>query len=124
MKKSLRIIALAMVALMLMLTLASCGAPKSDPDKAVKALEKNGYTAQKMDGGEEDLECTVIGMSEDLKNRVTIAYYKTTDAAKKALDDANENKDQLKAVFGDDVIIKRSGKMVYAGTKDAIKAAS
>ena len=120
MKKSLRIIALAMVALMLMLTLASCGAPKSDPDKAVKALEKNGYTAQKTEGGEEDLECTVIGFSEDMKDMVTIAYYKTTDAAKKAFDEANENKDML----GEDIIVKRSGKMVYAGTKDGIKAAS
>ena len=124
MKKSLRIIALAMVALMLMLTLASCGAPKSDPDKAVKALEKNGYKAEKMEGGSDDLECTVIGMSEDKKNMVSIAYYKTTDAAKKAFDEANENKDQVKAIYGEDVIIKRSGKMVYAGTKDAIKAAS
>ena len=119
MKKSLRIIALAMVALMLMLTLASCGAPKSNPDKALKALEKNDYIAQKSEEGDDDVECMVAGRSKDGTDYVTIIYYKTSAAAKEGFEDAKE------AFEGqDDIIVKRSGKMVYAGTKEGIKAAS
>ena len=47
MKKTLRLIALALVLGMSVAMLASCGAPNKDPDDAVAALKDNGYTAGK-----------------------------------------------------------------------------
>ena len=44
MKNTLRILAVAMVAVMLCLTLASCGGPNPDPDKALESLKENGVT--------------------------------------------------------------------------------
>ena len=44
MKNILRFAAVAMVAIMLCLTLASCGGPNADPDDALAALKENGVT--------------------------------------------------------------------------------
>ena len=47
MKKTLRLIALALVLVMSVAMLASCATPNKDPDDAIAALEDNGYTAAK-----------------------------------------------------------------------------
>ena len=44
MKKTIKLIALAMAAVILCLALASCGGPNADPDKALAALKDNGVT--------------------------------------------------------------------------------
>ena len=142
MKTTLRILALCMVAVLLVGALAAC-APNKDPDKAKAALEKNGYTATKASGnltnaasalfgGEADVDCYVTGMKKvtvDGKDDyigVSIVYYKTTDAAKKAYEDLKAEYDKEKEKDADsvkDIKIGRSGKMVYSGNKDAVKAA-
>ncbi|MBQ8339450.1 MAG: hypothetical protein IJY16_03280, partial [Clostridia bacterium] len=45
MKKFVRIMSFALVAIMLCVTLASCGGPAKEPADAVAALKENGYTA-------------------------------------------------------------------------------
>ncbi len=44
MKKTVRILSFALVAIMLCATLASCGGPAKDPKDAAAALKENGYT--------------------------------------------------------------------------------
>ena len=142
MKTTLRILALMMVAVLLVGALAAC-APNKDPDKAVEALKKNGYTAGKtggnvsnavsaLFGGEADIDCYVSGMKTVTKDgkdevvAVSIVYYKTTDAAKEAYKSLKEEYDKEKEKDADsvkDITIGRSGKMVYSGNKEAVKAA-
>lgn len=138
MKKTVRILAFAITLIMLALTLASCGAPNSDPDKAKKALEKNGYTAVKTNGYFSGIAAAFLGKENTVDASVTgtktetdkdgnkktesvfILYFKTADAAKDAWDDIkseNEKKDDS------DWVVARSGKIIYYGTKAAIKAA-
>ena len=127
MKKTIRIIALAMVALTLMLTLASCGAkPNSDPDAAEKALEEAGYEvvsipALGVNGLDKNISATKI--DGDKVDAVTIFYFKDSDSAESAYEliekQANEAKEEM-----EDVAIGKSGKMIWFGTKDAVKAAN
>ena len=134
MKKMVKIIALAMVAVMLMLTLASCGAkPNSDPAKAKEKLEKEGYevmliedeTALKM-SGLDGLVASLTAMkgdSEEDAQLVTIYYFKDADSAKKAEEKDVVKKAMEEAKEEDDVSTGRSGKMIWFGTKEAVKAA-
>lgn len=138
MKKAIRIFSLILAAVLLSLTLASCGAPNSDPDKAKAALEKNGYSVTKTNGyvsgiisafrGEDNvIDASLIASKtetdKDGNSRtesIMILYYKTEKAAKEAwsdIKDNNSNEDNA------DWVIARSGKMIYSGTKNAVKAA-
>ena len=136
MKKNVRMLAVALSVIFLALALVAC-APQSDPDKAKAALEKNGYTAIKTNGyvsgvvsaifgGESTIDATVTA-TKDIQDAdgnttktesITIIYYKTSDAAKEAWKSWSE-KDQEKYE-----VAKCSGKMIYWGTKAAVKAAS
>ena len=140
MKKTIRIFAVVLSVVLLALALVAC-APKNDPDKAKAALEKNGYTVVKTDGrianaasallgGESKLDATVTGTKtvEDKDgNRkteyITIIYYKTSADAKDAWEDAQKDAEKDKK-DDSDWVVKRSGKMIYWGTKAAVKAAS
>lgn len=129
MKKTfVRILTLALVAVMTCGMLVSCGGPASDPDKAVKALEKNDYVAKNFDSDlaklsfswAGDVEAVVTGIKKG--EAITIIYYEDASAAKDAwekvekhFDDENDD--------DSDFVIKRSGKMIYCGTKDAVKDA-
>lgn len=123
MKKFARIMSLALVAVMLCATLASCGAPAKDPADAVAALKEEGYVAVK-------LLSVVTGVKDG--EAVIITYYDDADKAKEAMDKMDEAAiEELKGKLvalglseeGDLVGPKRSGKMIYMGTKAAIKAA-
>lgn len=128
MKKFAKVMALVMVAVMSLALLVSC-APNADPDKAVAALKKNGYTAAKVPAvlGVGGLETTVTGTktTEDKDGNkkvetVTIMYYGSAEQAQKAYDNVkseNEKKDES------DWTVAQSGKMIYFGTSAAIKAA-
>ena len=136
MKKFAQFISLALVAVMCVALLASC-APASDPDKAVAALKDAGYVAGKDTGLSafisaltgNKLSAVVSGTkTDDDKNLQTvyILYYETADDAKSAyessalkkyFDDKKENKEET------DYVYAKSGKMVYFGTKTAIKDA-
>ena len=47
MKKTLRLLAIALIAMMLCISLVSCFGPNADPDDALEALEDNGIKAVK-----------------------------------------------------------------------------
>ncbi len=129
MKKTFRILALAMVAVMLTLVLASCGAPSSDPAKAKEALEENGYNATKLDAdgnileagiisllklaGVDDIDCVVTG--DKGAEKVVIIYFEDKDAAEAEFEDVQE--------YAGDMECKKSGNMIYYGTEAGIKAA-
>lgn len=138
MKKTIKVVALAMVALMLMLALVSCGAkPNSDPAAAEEALKAAGYSVSKDANGANGPEgcSTILNASkidgESLEDAtmefVTIYYFKDEASADSAYADIEKdyNKAKDSERYKDmDLDIGKSGKMIYCGTVAAIKAAS
>ena len=128
MKKTIRIVAVAMLAVMLCLTLASCGGPNKDPKKAEEALKAAGYTTQlrELDEAVDDGMVAVISASKGLTDGISIYYYKDSASAKAAFADVEKDFEEAKELLGDladNYVCKRSGKIIYTGTKDAAKAA-
>ena len=135
MKKSIRLIALALVAVMMTLALVSC-APAKDPADAKAALSDNGYAATKIDNeglgalafavftaaGIEDLESVVSGTNSDGEH-VTILYFEDYAAANDQWEDTKEYADKEKKDEDSDWVVKKSGNMIYFGTKAGVKAA-
>ena len=115
-------LALMLVVAMVGVLVVAC-APASNPDKAKKALEDNDYVVVKLDNylNLEGVDCVVTGtkglLSGDPQS-VTIVYFEDNASAKDAWDEIKD-----KAGEGEDVVIKKSGKMIYFGTKQAIKDA-
>ena len=143
MKKTVRILAVALCVIVLALSLTACAIPKSDPDEAKAALEANGYTVVKTNGyisgvvsailgKESTISATVTGTKTvedsngDSKTEyITIVYFKTEDAAKAAWNDMQEDSDDAKEDYGEsDWVFQRSGKMIYYGTTNAVRSAS
>ncbi len=138
MKKTVKVLAFALTFIMLAMALTAC-APKSDPDKALKALKDKEYSAVKSDYlgalglaalGIKGVDSVVSGTKtvekkdEEKTESVTIIYFSSKDAAKDAWEkvedyakDQNKDKDT-------DWQVKKSGAMIYFGTKAGIKAAS
>ncbi len=121
MKKMVRLLSLLLVALMLCTALVACG-PAKDPADAKDALSEAGYAAVKgpgIFGG-----CTDVVSGTNLKtgDHISIYYFESATKAKEAFEDVEEMFDDKK---DDDSewVIKRSGKMIYFGTKEAVKAA-
>lgn len=131
MKKTIKFVAFAMVALMLMLTLVSCGSkPNATPADAKKALEKAGYEVLLVDSeitlkltGIDGLVATIAATTKDLKNAVTIYYFKDSDSATKAYDKINGLAEEAKKQT-ESISVGKSDKMIWFGTKDAVKAAA
>ena len=131
MKKTIRFVAFAMVALMLMLTLVSCGAkPNATPADAKKALEKADYEVLLIDSeaalkltGIDGLVATLAATTKDLKNAVSIYYFKDSASASDAYDKIKELADEAKEKT-ENISVGKSGKMIWFGTKDAVKAAA
>ena len=136
MKKFVRIMSFALVAIMLCVTLASCGGPAKEPADAVAALKENGYTAAEDKIiipaalkllGVEGVKSVVSGSAtiEDKFETITVVYFNDKDAAKTAMEKiekyADENKDDK--AEDSDWVVKQSGAMIYYGTKAAVKAA-
>lgn len=135
MKKFAQLISLALVAVMCVVLLASC-APASDPDKAEKALKDAGYTAAtdkkilpagyKIVTGK-DIDAVVTGTKTDAdKNvqHVTIVYFANAEDAKAAYEDLKNDSDKDKKDADEsEWVFAKSGKMVYWGTKTAVKDA-
>ena len=143
MKKFVRILALCLAALMLTVSLVACTAPAKNPDKAVEALEKNGYSAKKFDSGLSlaafkalgyDLTAIVSASNlttDDADNpiieHVTIYYFADKENAKKAMAEvekyANDDKEAEETEDSNWIAPKQSGSIIYYGTKAAVKAA-
>lgn len=137
MKNFIKIIALALVAVIACATLASCalGAPNADPEKAEKSLEKKGYVVDVADDkvslglvalstGLSDLECVITAFNEeDKEDAVMIYYFEDKEVADEAWEKYFEKAAEKVKEDNKDVIVKKSGKMIWVGTKAAINAA-
>ena len=137
MKKTVRFVALAMVALMLCLALASCGGPNADPDKALASLKENGVNWAAKDDtilpitlkaiGIDGVDCVVSGTGkiEDEYAHITIIYFDETEDANEEWEDVQKYADKEKDDEAEDSnwVCKKSGKMIYFGTKNAVAAA-
>ncbi len=137
MKKSVKILALALVAIMLCLSLTACGAPNADPDKALESLKDNGVTWAAKDktvipglmkiAGIDGVDCVVSGTGkiDDEFAHITIIYFEEAEDAKDEWEDVKEyaEKDKDDDAKDSEWVIDKSGKMIYYGTKNAIKAA-
>ena len=140
MKKLFRSLIATMLISMMAISFVSCGIAK-DPTKAKAKLEKKGYAVvlEQIDLGDvvgDKTEANLVATKGT--DTVTITWYKEAADAKAAYDalkasfdkakdelakmEDGEEKDALKkelknAAYG------RSGKIVWFGTKDAVKAA-
>lgn len=139
MKTFAKVLCLSLVAVMLCATLASC-APAAKADDALAALKENGYTAVKSDLlgaaglaalGIKGVDSVVSGTKTEKKDdkttieTVTIIYFTDADSAKTAEEKLTTKSDEEKKENDNESnwVFKRSGKMVYFGTKAAVKAA-
>ena len=136
MKKIIRLLALALVTVMLCLSLASCGGPNSDPDKALEALKSNGIEWAAKDDtvtpallkafNVDGVECVVSGTGkiDDEFALITIIYFESAEAASESMKGAEDYADERKSRVDESKwVFEQSGKMIYFGHKDAIKAA-
>ena len=137
MKKFAKIAALALVVVMSLAMLVAC-APNSNPDKAIEALKKNGYTAAKDENvvpaaltrvGGKGVEAVISGTKstgegDNAKvDHVTVIYFASADQAKTAWDKVKSYAEKDKDSKESDWTITQSGKMIYYGTKAGIAAA-
>lgn len=127
MKKFAKIMALMLVVAMGVAMLVAC-APASDPDKALSALKKNGYTAGKVNTiiGVKGIDCVVSGSNgtEGKEGHVTIVYFTSKDAADSAWETVQKYAKEKDSESKDsDWKIKKSGKMIYWGDSNGIKSA-
>ncbi len=131
-KKLVLSIALAMV-MVLSVVLCACG-PNSDPAAAKTTLQDNGYTAieDKLVVpnalkllGVEDISTVISGTKtvDKKTEHVTIIYFESADAANAGWDKVQEYASDDKEKEDTDWTIVKSGKMIYYGTKQAIKDA-
>ncbi len=135
MKKTMKLIALAMVLTLSVLMLASCFGPNADPDKAIEALEENKYKAGEdkyvlpaifAGLGIKDVDTVVSGTAviDDKFEHVTIVYFEDKDAAEAAWNDIKDYAEKEdKKEEDSDWTIEKFGAMIYWGTAAAIKAA-
>ena len=137
MKKFAKIAALALVVVMSLAMLVAC-APNSNPDKALEALKKNGYTAAK-DANVVPAALTLVGVKgvdtvisgtkssgegDDAKvDHVTVIYFASADQAKAAWDKVKSYAEKDEDSKDSDWTITQSGKMIYYGTKAGSAAA-
>lgn len=128
MKTATRILCLALVSVLLCATLVAC-APASDPEKAASALKDAGYTvdttATKIGVKliADDVTDVVSAVNLKTENAIIIIYFESSSAAKDAEEEIKKYTDEAKSDDESDWVFKRSGKMIYAGTKDAVKDA-
>lgn len=127
-KNILKLTALALLAVMMCAMLVACGAPNKDPDKAAEKLEDAGYSVVYNDGEgliggamlPDDVDATILARNGD--EYIYITYYEDSKAANDAWDDVKEEVEQFKEE-NSDIVCKKSGKIIYYGTKQAVKDA-
>ena len=134
MKKTLQFIALALVLVLSLVTLASCLPPNMDPEKAIDSLKENNFKAAEDDTllplvfaglGIKDVDVVVTGTAiiDNKLEHVTIIYFEDAEAAKEAWEDVKEYAEKEDKEENDtDWTIAKFGKMIWYGTEAAIKA--
>lgn len=128
MKKSIRIIALALVTVIACLALVSCGGPNADPEKAKAALKDAGYTVVLNTGDglisgallPDGVEAQLVAYKDG--EYLAVSYYDDTDALNEAWEKAQDEAEKLEEEY-EDLVCKKSGKMIYIGTEQAVKDA-
>ena len=136
-KNIIRILAIFLVCVTSCVMLASCQAPNQDPDKALEALKSNGVTFAGKDdtylpgiltlAGVKGVDCVVSGTGkiDGEYAHITIIYFDEASDANDAWEEIQDRADEEKKDAEDSQwVCKKSGKMIYYGTKNAIKAAS
>ena len=126
MKKFFKSLVTLMLVCLMAVSFTSCGVP-SKPEKAKANLEENKYvvvylsdaislTATEIGFGLErgSLKASVTGTNGE--EAISIYYCNDAKTAKTIKEKLTENK-------GENVVVGKSGKVVWAGTKEAIKAA-
>ena len=137
--KTTKILSIVLCFILIALALVAC-APKKDPEKAKASLESNGYEihdtvdylagiASAIMGSKIDATVTATKEEKDADGNskteyIVIIYYKTSADAKAAWEDAQKNAEEDKTGDDSDWVVARSGRMIYWGTKAAVKAAS
>ena len=93
-------------------------------------LEDAGYTVylEELDEADDDGMVANVYATKDDGNYITIAYYEDSASAKEAFKEVEEQveaaQEALEAMGVEfELVAKQSGKMVWMGTKDAVKAA-
>ena len=118
MKKFLSVIITTMLVLVC-LTFTAC--VPNDADKAVSRLKDEGYTVSVTEINLAGIDCEISASYSDSESgtseSIKIYYCDSTDIAKNL-------KDRFEDALGEDSeeVVARSGKVVYQGTKGAIKA--
>ena len=147
MKKLLKSLLAVMLIAMMAFSFTSCGVAKN-PEKAEKKLKDAGYEVEVIDDEEMlamyaemydlekgDIECIVEADKDS--DYVLIIYCANSKAAKKIYDEYkkqfDEMKEEIKELSGtekelaeeylDKLKFGKSGKVVYSGTKNGVKAA-
>lgn len=132
MKNVLKLLAISLVLVVMLGALASCGGPNADPEKAEDALKDNDYEVIVADDkvslafyGLDNLECVITAYSEeDEDDAIMIFYFEEKEDADEAFDsEIFEELIEEAEEEDEDIVVKKSGKMIYIGTKNAIKAA-
>ena len=130
MKRLIKIFSLTLVLVMFIVTLASCAAPNQDPQKAQRALEKKGYEATLIDGAiaanqYKGCESYIVAKDESKDTVLLVYYFRDKSYAKEAWESLNEEtaKEALDVSEDTKIVMKNSGKIIYFGIKDAVKAA-
>ena len=125
MKKFAKITAVVLVAVMALALLVACG-PASDPDKAKKALEDNGYTVVNLPaGGIAGIKAIVSGTKGLLSGNaqtITIYYFNDAESANNAWEEIKDKSDK-ESKDKSDWVVAKSGAMIYYGTSQAVKDA-
>ena len=132
MKKLIKLSALALVLIMMVAAFASCAAPAKDPKDAKKALEDADYEVMLIDDkdalkytGVDGLTAYLSAMNEDGEG-IMIYYFEDKDAANDAWEDIEKAAEEMAEEAEEDdpeITWKKSGSMIWIGTKAAIKAA-
>ena len=135
MKKTIKVIALVMVALTFMITLASCGegysldvVPKSTPDEAKATLEENGYVVVVLPiilNGYQGMKKSITATKSNAEGEILVVYYFEDSASADAAYGDFKKKAANAQKEGDNKIhCGKSGSMLFYGTENAIRAAA
>ena len=133
MKKVITIISVIAIVAVLAVALMAC--VPSDYNKAESNLkEADYYVACYKEGdplfktmtsafGAENVTAIVTGTSKDLEEGITLVYFKDSKSAKNAFDKFKKQiDDETKEESSDkEYVVKQSGKVIYGGTKKAVK---
>lgn len=123
MKKSIiKVLAFTLVAVVMCAILVSCAAPNADPKKAEKALEEAGYIVMLNDSAflPDGVKATLLAYKDG--EYLVVSYYDDTEALNEDWEDAQDEAKELEEEY-EGVVCKKSGKMIFIGTEQAVKDA-